>query len=76
MQNEKEDQHLHAPTLDPAGIPGNETERTRKQAGKLEFTSAERIKLRPIFNRSSRKADVQPLESIFPLRRHCYKHTK
>lgn len=34
------------------------------------LTSAERIKFRPMFNRSSKKAATQPLESIFPLRRH------
>lgn len=35
------------------------------------ITSAERIKLTPIFSRSSRKAANTPLESIFPLKRHC-----
>jgi len=38
------------------------------------LTSAERMKFRPMFNLSSKKAAQTPLESTFPLRRH-YKIT-
>lgn len=70
----KDDQHLHHEPCTLLG-PLEETERIRKHQQEYTIlTSAERMKLRPIFNRSSRKADVQPLESIFPLRRHCNTH--
>lgn len=49
---------------------------TQSRRGADTLTSAERMKLRPIFNRSSRNAATQPLESIFPLRRHYNNHNR
>lgn len=76
-RNRKDDHHLHPWTLPgPCWRPrkwGRKLERNRQWAHRI-LTSAERMKLRPILNRSSRKVDVQPLESTFPLRRHCNTH--